>query len=521
MSFSPDGTKLATSSHDKTAKVWDVATGRELLSISATKTGYGVLHLAQMVHVLQQPARMGLSKYGMQILERIGLPSSVDGTPMLYSVTFNLNGTRIAASGGSQYPYMKIWDAVTGTVLLNDTFGHTSAINNIVFSPDGNLAATVGDDQRTKVWDSLTGQVLYALSGHTGPVVSAKFSPDGTRVATASWDGTVRVWDITPPKEVLFIPFANSDTSNWTWWLSYSPDGKRIITDYTDGDARIWDAESGKESLKLKGPALYTTFSSDGKLAASGNYENNIIVWDAQTGNQLTTLVGHKDIVLQVFFSPDGTRLASTSTDGNLTVWELANSRALFSVHEFGDAVTSVAYSPDGKYIVAGGGTGGSGYGAILDATTGEKLLTLPLDGFLGAVSYSPDGKSVALSDFTGTVRIWDAQTGEHLLTLRGHTTWVYAIPFSRDGRWIATASSDGTARVWDAVTGANVLTLNVDSQGVGGVEFSPDGKHLAVGGKSGISIFILQIEDVDRSCKISRHPTTDFGRMSAVFTCG
>ena len=497
MSFNPDGTKVATSSHDTTVKIWDVATGRELLTISGNNDWVWSVAFSPDGTRIASASQDGIVKVWDADSGEELLTLPVEGSPMLYSIAFNLDGTRIAAGGGSQYPFMKIWDAVTGDILLDNTFGHTSAINNIAFAPGGNLASTVGDDQKTKVWDSMTGQVLYELSGHTGPVVHATFSPDGTRLATASWDGTVRIWDITPQKEALFIPFANTDTSNWTWWLTYSPDGKRIITDYTDGDARIWDAESGRELLRLTGPALYTTFSPDGKLAAGGNYENNIIVWDAQTGSQLTTLVGHEDIVLQVFFSPDGTRLASASTDGDLTVWDLANSRALFSVHEFGDAVTSVAYSPDGKYIVAGGGTGGSGYGLILDATTGEKLFTLPLDGFLGAVSYSPDGKRVALSDFTGAVSIWDALTGEQVLTLRGHTTWVYAIPFSRDGKWIATASSDGTARVWDAVTGANVLTLNVDSQGVGGVEFSPDGKHLAVGGKLGISIFYLRIDDV------------------------
>ena len=496
IAFDPDGTRLITASSDKTAIIWAVATGKELLTLSQTNSGVGDVAFSsdgkRVATTADGIVRVWDAGSGKELLT---LP--VEDSPALIGVTFSPEGKRIASVGGNQYPYLRVWDAATGKVLLNSDLGHSSAINRVVFSADGTLAATASDDQKAKVWDSATGRVLYTLSGHAGIVFGAAFSPDGTRLVTGSWDGTARVWDITPPREVLFIPFADAESSNWTWWLTYSPDGKRILTDYTDGDARIWDAYSGKELLKLKGPALYTTYSRDGKLAASGNYENTVIVWDAHTGKQLTALVGHKNVVLQVFFSPDGTRLASTSADGDLVIWNLANSKALFTLHEFGDVVTSVSYSPDGKYLVAGGGTGESGYGVIIDAIKGEKVFTLPLDGFLGAVAYSRDGKQVALSSLRGTVSIWDALTGKQLLTLREHTGWVYAVAFSPDGKMLATASADGTTRLWDTTTGVNVLTLNVDSRGTGGVEFNPDGKHLAVGGKSGIYIFLLPIEDV------------------------
>jgi WD40 repeat protein/transcriptional regulator with XRE-family HTH domain len=494
--FSSDGTRLITASNDKTAIIWEIATGKELLSLTDSNGAVGDVAFSpdgkRVATIADGMVRVWDAGSGKELLS---LP--VEDSPSLIGVSFSPDGARIASVGGNQYPYLRVWDAATGQVLLNSDLGHSSAINRIVFSSDGTLAATASDDQKAKVWDSATGRVLYTLSGHTNIVFGAAFSPDGTRLVTGSWDGTARVWDITPPREVLFIPFADAESSNWTWWLTYSPDGKRILTDYTDGDARIWDAYSGKELLQLKGPALYTTYSWDGKLAASGNYENTVIVWDAHTGKQLTALVGHENLVLQVFFSPDGTRLASTSANGDLIIWDWANGKAVFTLHEFGDVVTSVSYSPDGKHLVAGGGTGESGYGVIIDAIKGEKAFTLPIDGFLGAVGYSRDGKQVALSSLAGTVSIWDALTGKQLLTLHGHQGWVYAVAFSLDGRLLATASADGTTRLWDTTTGVNVLTLNVDSRGTGGVEFSPDGKHLAVGGKSGIYIFLLPIEDV------------------------
>lgn len=181
-------------------------------------------------------------------------------------------------------------------------------------------------------------------------------------------------------------------------------------------------------------------------------------------------------------------------------IWDLASGKALFTLQGFGGAATSVAYSPDGKYLVAGGGTigsGGSSNGIIWDAATGEKLFTLPVDTFLTAVAYSPDGKRVGLASFTGIISIWDALTGKQLLTLRGHAGAVNQLMFSPNGKLVASASFDGTARVWDAASGMNLLTLPVDSGGTGSAVFSPDGKRLAVGSKSGISIFYLQIQDV------------------------
>jgi WD40 repeat protein len=101
--------------------------------------------------------------------------------------------------------------------------------------------------------------------------------------------------------------------------------------------------------------------------------------------------------------------------------------------------------------------------------------------------------------------------TGKKLLTLRGAAS-VAAINFSPDGKWIAAASADGTAHIWDAVTGANLLSLPVDSGGTGDVAFSPDGKRLAVGGKSGIYILVLPIDEVIALAKsrVTRSLTTE-----------
>ena len=498
VAFSPDGTRLVTTSADGTARVWDAFTGQELLTFSG--------HGDWVMGVAYNPDGKRIAIYGKDGFVRIWEASSGEELLVLRfedganlgRVAFSPDGTRVAVVGPTNNAnWINMWNTTTGKVLFRGNLGHTGPPLDIAFSSDGTFAATGGLDQKAKVWDTMTGRVLYTLSGHTNDIWSLAFSPDGTRLVTASWDKTVRVWDLTPAKEALFIPFADSETRDWSMRLSYSPDGSRILTDYPDGNARIWDAASGKELLQLghQGTkALNTSYSSDGKLVATANEDNTITVWDGQTGKLRITLVGHKGFISQTAFSPDGTRLASASSDSKIIIWDLANGKALHKIPGLG--FSSVAYSPDGKHILSGDG---QRQGVIWDVITGESLVYLPgwYDNDILTVAYSANGKYVALGGHTGAIGIWDAETGKQLLKVKGHGARVSAIAFSPDGKRIAAASADGTAQLWDTATGVNLLTLPVDNGGAGGVSYSPDGKRLAVGGRSGVYVFVLPIDEL------------------------
>ena len=100
----------------------------------------------------------------------------------------------------------------------------------------------------------------------------------------------------------------------------------------------------------------------------------------------------------------------------------------------------------------------------------------------VSSVSFSPDGATLASGSADRTVRLWNANTGEHLQTLTGHTDRVYDVLFSPDGNTLASGSRDGTIRVWDAATGKHIRTLTGHTHGVNSVSFSPDGATLASG---------------------------------------
>ena len=140
--------------------------------------------------------------------------------------------------------------------------------------------------------------------------------------------------------------------------------------------------------------------------------------------------------------------------------------------------ITEIAYSPDGTRLAVASSIGIW----IYDAETGEELDLL--SGHTGegtSVSFSPDGNRLA-SGSLREIRLWDANTGRHLHTLTGHTDSVNSVSFSPDGNVLASGSWDATIRLWDANTGRHLHTLTGHTDSVFSVSFSPDGNVLASG---------------------------------------
>src|SRR5687768_10231740 len=112
-------------------------------------------------------------------------------------------------------------------------------------------------------------------------------------------------------------------------------------------------------------------------------------------------------------------------------------------------------------------------------ASDPEAILTGPYE--VSAVGFSPDGRTLAVADVQGRVRLWDADTfrGERPAP-DGHADVVWALAYSPDGRLLASGSRDGALRLWDADTGAEAARLGHGGR-VYGLAFSPDGRSLAV----------------------------------------
>jgi WD40 repeat protein len=533
VAFSPDGRRLAGAawSSGLAVKVWDVATGQEVMTLQGHPDPVASVAFSPDGRRLASAGQGGTVKvWDLEAGQEV-LTFNARSGPM-YGLAYSPDGRCLAIAG---HKMAKVWDAGTGRETLGFK-GHTSPVTAVAFSPDGRHLASADASGTVKVWDAATGRETVPIKGHTAWVNSVTFSPDGRRLATAGNDGTARVWDAATGQEVHTLNLAgvaaytvaftadgrhlatagflldrrhaSADRLHGTLvtvWdaatgqhvgtvrghphgvrsLVFSPGGRWLACASPYHTVTVWDREVPQEPLRLQGHTAVVqdvTFSPDSRRLASASWDKTVKVWDAQSGQEVRDLKGHTLEVSSVAFSPDGRRLASSSHDRTVKVWDAATGREVLTLPRQRGPARGVAFSPDGRSIAGAG----SDAVRVWDAATGRETQILRAPGmFFEAVAYSPDGRRLAVAA-QKAVQVWDLQTGQVVFS---HERPPYPVPrvvYSPDGRWIASPTNDNAVRVWDADTGQEALTLKGHALNVLGVAFSPDSRRLASGSGDG-----------------------------------
>lgn len=473
VAFSPDGTRLATASWDKTAKVWDAASGKELLTLTGHMDRvYGIAFSPDGTRLAtasqDQTAKIWDAASGKELLTLTGHTGGV------VDVAFSPDGTRLVTASWDSTA--KVWDTNSGQEIMTLT-GHRDQIWGVAFSPDGTQVATASRDRTARIWDTTSGRTLHELSGHADTVHSLAYSPDGTHLATASWDSTAKVWDTASGQNILTLV----GHTNFLRDIAYSPDGIRLATASWDRTVKIWDAVSGRELFALTGHKDLISgvaFSPDGNSLATASGDRLVKVWHLLPPFELVTLAGHTNWVSSLTFDSKGTRLATASGDKTVKIWDVTSGQALLTLSGHNAAVLDVTFNPDDSRLAT---ASEDRTARVWDGVSGQQLLNL--GGHKApvlSVAYSPDGSYLATASSDLSVKLWAAATGEALLTLSGHTDQINDVTFSPDSRYLATASEDGTAKIWDTTSGEALITLTGHTGPVYHVTFSPDGIYLA-----------------------------------------
>ena len=345
---------------------------------------------------------------------------------------------------------------------------------------------------------------MQVLQGHTGPVHDARFSSDGRRVVSGGEDGTVRVWRVDGDLSMQRYSMQHSEGVSRVAW---SPDGSRLASTSGDGMIHIWDCRARECVRAFDGHAdmeTRVTWSPDGQRLASTcagvprksglQRRENLcfrstvktspfaILPGARTGGdwrrrEAERLSGYgtrtPGAQLEKFsvagdggscavtWSRDGRRLAYRSGQ-YVNVWQVVPEIQL--VHETsGTGSAAIAYSPDDEEIAFC-----RGHDVVLYDLAAE-IPRCTLRGHTANVfdiMWHPQGTRMATCGLDGTVRIWDVERGQEIITLAEQAdktsadawTALFAVAWSPDGQSLASAGADGTVRIWDASKGYQLL---------------------------------------------------------------
>lgn len=323
-------------------------------------------------------------------------------------------------------------------------------VRAVAYSPDGMLAVTGAFDHTLRLWDISAGRQIHQLKGHTGAVYSVVFSPDGKYVLSGSGDMTIRLWDVSTGAEVKKFVAGETSSINIVRSVGFSPDGRQILTAISGSEEyagiRLWNVATGKEVIRFKTKIRSmqsAVFAPSGKYVLSGSADRIISLWNPVNGEEVRQFQFNEKPsalawVWTVAFSPDGRTALSgrgvTESSGGIHLWNVTTGRELRSFKGIPGAITSVAFSPDGKKAAS---VNIKGIIKLWDISTGNELRQLTSDDQTSmntdnrTVAFSPDGQFI-LSGGDASARIWNASTGEEIVTLIGY----------EDGEWLVITPS-------------------------------------------------------------------------------
>lgn len=470
--FTRDGQGLISVSHDKTIRLWDVASG-ECLRTLRPPIGNGFA--GKISHAALSP----------------------DGTKLAF-----VGWGWPAESGELHFPVFLV-DLIRNRIERVFT-GHTATLWNVAYSADGKHLASCGSDNTARLWNIETGKCEHVLAGPKGHFDRIIFSNDGRHVVSTGIDHTAEVWSVTSGESVVALRGHESDVRAAAW----SPDGKTIATGCADRCVRFWDTD-GKLLRKVPGfgsELSSLTFTNDSRKVFYSCFYSAPGVIDVESGRRLQEFRGEYGTIWSGTLSPDSSRAAVCDGRGDLWIWDMATARKVGHFKSRGEGITAAAWSPDGATIAWGtaapSGTANEA-GALQRTFDFERLelgtanksnfqraqeklqdlkasrspaqrsnLIIQQDGRqiseiklwtkdrIHAFTLLPERQVALGSDFV--IGIFNAESGQRIREFQGHTSAVRALAASPNHRYLLSGSMDRTLRIWRLDQNQPLLSLFV-----------------------------------------------------------
>ncbi len=437
--LSPDGRRVVTASADHTARMFEVATGKQI--------GEPMKHFDAVL-----------------------------------SASFSPDGIRVVTT--SRDKSLRLWDAASGRP-IGQPVEDADSVRSAVYSADGLRLVTSSRDGTVRVWPAGSGRPVGTPLRHRDQVRSASFSPDGGRVVTASRDGTAQTWDAATG-ERLGGPLAHDDEETPWSTASFSADGRWVLA--TAGKAvQVWETETGEAvgaPMKHLDAVEFASFSPDDRWVLTVTHNGRIELWEAATGRQLSSRwsMSLSGFANSASFSADGRWIVATLEVGEVgqiqqaRIFDLATHKQVGRVRSLVNAGRFGSFSPYGRRVAVLAGNTVQLLETTTDRAIGEPIRHLQ---DVHTASFSADGRWLVTASEDRTARMWEAATGQALGEPMRHGDGVTQASFSADGQLVLTVAKDAAVRVWETASSRPLGEPMRHGAAVRSASFSADGSRI------------------------------------------
>lgn len=285
--------------------------------------------------------------------------------------------------------------------------GHAGSILCVQLSPDGRFAATLGEDQQLKVWDTMSWFMLHSIELNERPL-SLAWSPVDDALACGLSSGRVFVWKILARQKIRTFPHAAAIQA-----LEWTPNGSILLVGCADGTVHQWDVLTNRDRgcIQTRQPTIQDIAldQQHGALASAGGSQH-IKIWNLAKHSLLVQLsIEPEQEITCMVFAPKASLLLTGSTDRGVRLWDMQTKAASLTFHDHQELVTCVVFSPDGRWF--------------------------------------------ASADEGGSIHIRLTQTGELLKLIPGKRVATRKLVIHPDGNWLLSVGDDELLKVWDTAT--------------------------------------------------------------------
>jgi WD40 repeat protein len=350
----------------------------------------------------------------------------------------------------------------------------TGPVRGLVVAPDGGWLAVIGLEA-IQIWETSGWTERAALPSHRNGTQLVT-SPAGDWAATVGEDGTARIWDTATWTEQATLTLGAKSgeveavPAPGGTWLAVAA-GEKV---------RIWAAPGWTTAATLSAPAgrVRLVAAADGSwLLAFGTSGSTARVWRTDTWQERADLIVPWVNILAA--APDSRWLAAPGRDLALRIWDTASWQELAALPGPGGRVpyTAVA-APDGSWLATV--HAGDAIVRVFDTATWEQRSAIAIHEYVAPIARAGAGR-LAVAAQCGIVQIWDAATGQEQAVDTPSGIWVSAMEMSPRADWLATAESDGTVRIWDIDRARRLNGLPSPRPfGIGTMQVAPDASWLA-----------------------------------------